>query len=153
MKNDKRIRDIMQTKVHTVYPEDTVFHSSVLMASKNIGTLPVVKQDGTLIGIITDRDIVVRCNALGKDISKIKTCECMSSNPIRTVPSESCSGAMRLMSEYGIRRLPVVENDRLVGLISIEDIAKVSSCCPNEKSPNDLCTLIEIAKGLQKASH
>ena len=64
------VRDLMQKKVFTAQPNQTVFSVSVLMASKNVGALPVVKEDGTFVGIITDRDIITRCNALGKDPNK-----------------------------------------------------------------------------------
>ena len=153
MNKERKIKDIMQRNIFTIHPDEHVFQASVFMASKDIGTLPVVKNDGTLIGIITDRDIVTRCNALGKDIHKAKVCECMTPNPIRTVPSDFCAAAMTLMGEYGIRRLPVIENDKLVGFVSIADIAKVSSHCQNEQYPNESCILIDIARELEKSSH
>ena len=147
------VKDLMQREVFTIYPNQTIFSASVFMASKKIGTLPVVKEDGTLIGILTDRDIVVRCNALGKNMNKVKVFECMTPNPARTVPSHPCEFTIKLMVEYGIRRLPVVENDKLVGIISITDIAKAHAFCPNEKHPYEACILIDMAKELQKSSH
>ena len=147
------VKDIMQRKVFTASPSQTIFSVSVLMASKNIGVLPVVKEDGTFIGIITDRDIVTRCNALGKEPNKTKVCECLTPNPTRTVPSQLLSDVVKLMVDFGTRRLPVVENDKLVGIISITDIAKVNAFCPNEKHPDESCILIDVAKGLQKSSH
>jgi len=57
------VRDLMQRNVFTVQPNQTIFSVSVLMSSKNVGAVPVVKEDGTFVGIITDRDIVTRCNA------------------------------------------------------------------------------------------
>ena len=147
------VKDIMQRKVFTVYPNQTIFSASVLMSSKKIGTLPVVKEDGTLIGILTDRDIVIRCNALGKDPNKTKVYECLTANPTRTVPSHSINDAAKLMADFGTKRLPVVENDKLVGIISIADIAKASAFCPNEKHPDETCILIDMAKELQKSSH
>lgn len=147
------VRDLMQRNVFTIQPNQTIFSVSVLMASKSIGAVPVVKEDGTFIGIITDRDIVTRCNALGKDPSKAKVCECLTANPIRTVPSHSITDATKLMADFGTRRLPVVENDKLVGIISISDIAKANAFCPNERYPNESCILIDMAKELQKSSH
>jgi predicted transcriptional regulator len=123
------------------------------MASKNVGAVPVVKEDGAFIGIITDRDIVTRCNALGKDPNRTKVCECLTANPTRTVPSHSVADATKLMADFGTRRLPVVENDKLVGIISMSDIAKSHAFCPNEKYPNESCILIDMAKELQKSSH
>ena len=152
-----KVSELMQTKVYTVYSDQTALDASVLMASKGVGTLPVVKKDGTsegvLIGVMTDRDIVTRCIAVGKDPHKTKVSECISANPIRTVPSASVGDTVTLMKEYGVRRLPVVENNRLVGLISISDIAKVSTFCPNENHPDETCILIDIANELKKSSH
>lgn len=147
------VRELMQRNVFTIYPNQTIFSVSVLMASKGIGGVPVVKEDGTFVGIITDRDIVTRCNALGKDPSKTKVFECLTSNPTRTVPSHLIVDAVKLMADFGTRRLPVVENDKLVGIISIADIAKACAFCPNEKHPYDTCILIDMAKELQKSSH
>ena len=113
-----KVREIMQVTVYSVYPSQDVFDASVLMATHGVGSLPVVKEDGTLVGILTDRDIVVRCNAIGKDLYKTKVFECMTSNPIRTVPSSTLFDAMTLMAEYGVRRLPIIERDKLVGFIS-----------------------------------
>ena len=147
------VRDLMQRRVFTALPSQTIVSVSVLMSSKGIGAVPVVKEDGTFIGIITDRDIVTRCNALGKNPSKVKVCECLTANPTRTVPSHSISEATKLMADFGTRRLPVVENAKLVGIISIADIAKANAFCPNEKHPNESCILIDMAKELQKSSH
>ena len=147
------VKDLMHKKVCTIYPNQTIFSASVLMASKNIGTLPIVKEDGTFVGIITDRDIVTRCNALGKDPNKTKVFECLTANPTKTVPSHSITDATKLMADFGTRRLPVVENDKLIGIISLSDIARASAFCPNEKYPNESCILIDMAKELQKSSH
>ena len=147
------VRDLMQKNVFTIHPNQTVFSVSVLMASKGIGAVPVVKEDKTFVGIITDRDIVTRCNALGKDPTKTKVCECLTANPTRTVPSHLITDATKLMADFGTRRLPVVENDKLVGIISIADIARASAFCPNEKHPYETCILIDVAKELQKSSH
>ena len=148
-----KIKEIMQRNVLTVNPDQSLFHASVLMASKNIGILPVIKNDGTLVGILSDRDIITRCIAVGKDARKTKVFECMTSNPTRTVPSQSLGEVAELMSEFGTRRLPVVENDKLIGIVSISDIAKVSSFCPNEKHPDESCILLNVAKELQNSSH
>ena len=147
------VRDLMQRNVVTAEPNQTIFSVSVSMASKNIGAIPIVKKDGTFVGIITDRDIVTRCNALGKDPNKTKVCECLTANPTRTVPSHSIADTTKLMSDFGTRRLPVVENDKLVGIISIADIARANAFCPNENHPNESCILIDMAKELQKSSH
>ena len=148
-----KVKEIMQTNVLAVYSNQSVFDASVLMASEGVGALPVIKDDKTLVGIITDRDIVLKCNAIGKDINRTKIFECMTTNPIRVVPSTSLDNAMMIMGEYGIRRLPVVENDKLAGFISISDIASVSDFCPNKKTPDESCILLDMAKELKRTSH
>ena len=67
-----KVKEIMQTNVLAVYSNQSVFDASVLMASEGVGALPVIKDDKTLVGIITDRDIVLKCNAIGKDINRTK---------------------------------------------------------------------------------
>lgn len=149
------INELMQRNVYSIYLDATVFDASVFMASKNIGTLPVVKKnselEGILVGIINDRDIVVRCIALGKDPKKTKVSECMTPNPYRIVPSSTCEDAVKIMSELGVRRLPVVDQDKLVGIVSIVDIACISQCCPNKSFPQPNCILIDFAKELSKS--
>lgn len=153
---NQSVRTLMQKEVFTVLPNQTIFDAAVLMSSKDIGTLPVVKEDGTLVGILTDRDIVIRCTAIGKEPRKTKIYECMSSNPIRAVPSVSAFDAITLMSEYGVRRLPIVENDKLVGIVSISDIA-VFANPPTERCIVDgtyeSCDFVRLAKELEKTSH
>lgn len=150
---DHRVNEIMQKSICKIDPAKTIYEASVLMASEHTGSIPVVNGDGTLAGIITDRDIVIKCNALGKDIRKTKVCECMTPNPIRIVPSTTLKEAMELMSEYSVRRLPVVENEKLVGLVSVSDIAQVSDVCPNEKHPDETCILLDMARELQRTAH
>ena len=150
------VKELMQKNVYSVDVNSTIFDASVFMANKSIGSLPVVKRGGTLddllAGIINDRDIVTRCVAIGKDPKKTKVCECMTPNPIRIVPSATCDDAVKLMCELGVRRLPVVERDRLVGIISLADIASVSTICPNKLFPNPNCMLLDFAKELSKSS-
>ncbi len=147
------VGEIMQTDVIAVVEDKNVYDASVLMKTKNVGLLPVIKRDNTLIGTLTDHDIVIRCNALKKDICKTLVRECMTKNPYRLVSSMPCSDAMHFMSICGVRRLLVVQNDKLVGVISSSDIAKISDFCPNERCPKDDCILIEMAKSLKQTSH
>lgn len=153
---NQSIRNIMQKEVFTVFPSQTIFDAAVLMTSKDIGTLPVIKEDGTLVGILTDRDLVTRCIAIGKEPRRTKVYECMSSNPIRTVPSASTFDAVILMSEYGVRRLPIVENDKLVGIVSMSDVAKFAQP-PTDRcimdGTHEACEFVRLAKELEKTSH
>lgn len=145
------VNQVMQKDVVTLNDEDNVLDASVKMRKHNIGALPIVRNDGKLVGIITDRDIVINCNALGKDPIKTKAIDCMTKNPVRVVPSTSCSHAILLMKECNVRRLPVVEHEKLIGIISIDDIASILE--PPKEDCYFKCDFIYLAKELERASH
>ena len=147
------VNRLMQKDVISVCEDQSIFDASTLMTINKIGSLPVVKKDGTFVGMLTDRDIVVKCNYYRKDVCQTKVSECMSTNPYKTVPEMTCENVMYLMGNFGVRRLPVVKNGKLVGIISTSDIARVSNFCPNEKCPKDDCILIDMANELKSTSH
>ena len=95
----------------------------MLMNRNNIGAVPVV-EGGHVRGILTDRDIVLRCVSEGRDASTLHVSDVCSSGAISVGPSQSVSEAMRLMSAEQVRRLPVVENGKLLGMVSLADIAR-----------------------------
>lgn len=104
-------------------PNQTLKEAAELMSRHNIGSIPVIN-NGKLEGIITDRDITLRSAARGKDDDKMAVANCMTSNNlISGRPDMDVHEAARLMSEKQIRRLPVVENDRVVGIVSLGDLA------------------------------
>lgn len=154
IKNEhSHISEIMRKDVTTIYESQSVYDASVLMTNKNIGMLLVVKQDNTLIGTITDRDIVTHCISQKKDINKTKVKDCITRFPCRGVPSMSCQEAMSLMASCGLRRLPIVKNGEVLGVVSIADMAKLFAYCPNTNCRKDDCILIKLAKSLQRTSH
>lgn len=117
-----KIREIMTTNVEVAEPDDTLDEIATMMRDQDVGSIPVVEGDA-LIGIITDRDIVVRCVAEGKNPSEIAADEIISGD-LRTVePDDDVEEALRIMSEMQIRRLPVLTGGRLVGMLSIGDLA------------------------------
>ena len=144
-----RISEIMQRNFVYVSPDQSIHEAANLMSMKNIGMLPVIKEDNILLGVITDRDIIVRVIANKQDPSKAKVSEHMTQNPCRVVPNMSCSDAMYMMSKCKVRRVAVVKNHKLVGIISSSDIAQVFNFCPHERE----CILTNIANELQKSSH
>lgn len=116
------LSDIMATEVVTCGPNETVYQVAQKMQQNNIGSCPVVEND-KLIGIVTDRDITTRAVAKGMDVKSQKVNDIMTRDPFTAEPSWSLEEACELMSERQIRRLPIVENDRLVGMVALADLA------------------------------
>ncbi len=116
-----KIRDVMTPNPRTVSPNDTVRAAAQVMQEEDTGAVPVV-DDGQVLAVVTDRDIVVRVVAEGGSFSS-PVGDIATKSVICVTPEMSTSEASDLMSEHQIRRLPVVENDRLVGIVSIGDLA------------------------------
>ena len=116
------VREIMTTDITKATPDNTLVDIAVIMRDEDIGALPVV-EDGELIGIVTDRDIVVRAIANGRDPSTTKVEEVLSEEVEGVEPGTDVTDAADLMAARQIRRLPVVEEGQLIGMISLGDIA------------------------------
>jgi CBS domain-containing protein len=117
-----KIKDIMTDQVAYVSPETSVVEVAQLMQKHDVGVIPVC-QGNDVVGLVTDRDIVVRNIAHGKDPHTTVARDVMTSH-VKTVSSEmSLNQAAEIMANHQIRRLPVVDNDRLVGMISLGDLA------------------------------
>jgi CBS domain-containing protein len=117
-----KVREIMTTDVATATPETTLEDIATMMRDEDTGAIPVLDDD-ELVGIITDRDIVIRCIAEGKDPVET-TVEDVLSDGLETIePDSGIDEAREIMSRRQIRRLPVVEDGELVGMLSIGDIA------------------------------
>lgn len=117
-----KVRDIMTNEVATATLDSTVEDIAGMMKEEDTGAIPVV-DDGELAGIVTDRDIVIRCIAEGKDPAET-TVEDILTEELHTIePDADVDEAARLMSDRQIRRLPVVEEGELIGVISLGDIA------------------------------
>lgn len=115
------IRDVMTPNPRTVSPDDSIQSAARLMRDEDTGVIPVV-ENGRAVGLVTDRDIVVRAVADGNQLNR-PVREIISKQVISISPDSSTREATELMSEHQIRRLPVVEHDRLVGIVSIGDLA------------------------------
>ena len=118
-----KVSEVMTTEVESVQLNSTVEEVASIMKVENIGSVPVVDEDDDLVGIITDRDIVVRCVAEGKNPADT-TVEEILSHELETIePDVDIEEAAQLMADRQIRRLPVCEDGELVGMISIGDLA------------------------------
>ncbi len=119
------IEDLIQREVETLGPEATCIEAATLMRDEEIGAI-VVEEDGRPLGIITDRDLVARVVASGLDPQKTQIREAMSEEPIFLEEDRSIGNATRMMGEYGIRRLIVVDDDgELEGVVSLDDLLQM----------------------------
>ncbi len=117
-----KIRDIMVSEVETAEPDDTLDEVAMIMREQDVEAIPIV-EEGELIGIVTDRDIVVRCIAEGKDPAEVAADEVLSGELQTVEPDSDVEQARRVMAEHQIRRLPVIEKGMLVGMVSLGDLA------------------------------
>lgn len=132
------VKDVMSSHVITVSQEDTAQAAATLMKDNNIGAVPVLS-GRNVCGMLTDRDIVLRCVAAGKSPTQCKVSEVMTGCAACVTPTQSVSDAISLMSSEQVRRLPVLENGTLAGIVSLADIARI------RKSPEVANALSEIS--------
>ena len=117
------VRRIMSSNVVYLTPDDTVSRAAKLMARHNIGILPVCSKDGRLRGIVTDRDIALRCVAFGNPAEETTLREIMTRGSVTVSPEDDVMRAAEIMAREKVRRLPVLENGKLSGMLSLSDIA------------------------------
>ena len=118
-----QIRDVMTSNPSTVETSASVLEAAKIMASQDVGPVPVVEGD-RLTGIVTDRDIVVRVLAEGRDPSSTTVGEIASSDLVTVTPDDDLQEALETMASAQARRLPVVEGDRVVGIVAQADVAR-----------------------------
>lgn len=118
-----QLRQIMTQSVMTVNENSTAQEAAAIMSQYNIGAVPVVNNSGEMVGIVTDRDITLRTTAQGQNaqtsISEVMTAQRI----VQGSPDMDVHQAANLMAEQQIRRLPVVENGQLVGMVALGDLA------------------------------
>lgn len=117
-----KVRDIMSKNVAYVNPMSNVVEAAQLMQKHNVGSIPVCDQNG-IQGILTDRDIIVRNIAHGKNPYETQVKDVMTSSVSTVTPDMEVEDAARIMAEQQVRRLPVVENNMVIGMISLGDFA------------------------------
>ncbi|MDD5953981.1 MAG: CBS domain-containing protein [Firmicutes bacterium] len=117
-----KLREIMTNTVVRINPEESVAVAARTLAHYNIGALPVCGGDGRLCGVVTDRDLVTRCIAAGRLPASTPVRDVMTTQVISARPDMEAVAAAHLMGRQQIRRLPVVENGRLCGMVSLGDL-------------------------------
>ncbi|WP_406264118.1 CBS domain-containing protein [Streptomyces sp. NBC_00191] len=117
-------REIMHVGTTCVQESETLEDAARRMSELDVGALPICGPDDRLHGIITDRDIVVKCLAKGKDPRSMTAGQLAQGKPITIDAEADTDQVLRAMEEHRIRRLPVIDNHRLVGMISEADLAR-----------------------------
>ena len=123
MKTVQQILEIKGTQVWSIAPDSTVFAALKLMGEKEVGALAVL-ENGRLVGIISERDYARKVILKGRTSRDTFVCEIMSTAVICTQPEQTVEQCMQVMTEKRIRHLPVVEEEQLVGIISMGDLVK-----------------------------
>jgi CBS domain-containing protein len=118
------IKEVMTRDVRACEPNATVADAAKVMAQEDVGPVPIV-EDGRLVGIVTDRDIVVRVVAEGRGPNATTVREIASTELVTVSPDDALDDALNRLAERQVRRLPVVEGDRLVGIVAQADIARL----------------------------
>src|SRR5919109_3867080 len=118
----KSVRQVMTPIVRTVRPSQSLVEAAEVMKGEDVGSVPVV-EEGRLAGILTDRDIVTRAVAERRDPQAVKVDEVASRDLVTVEPEQDLDEALALMAQHQVRRLPVVEQGQLVGMLAQADVA------------------------------
>jgi CBS domain-containing protein len=123
-----KIRDLLKIggrEVQTIGPNDNISEAVQKLAKFNRGSLPVVDEHGHLVGIITERDIVRKCFARFDSCDNVKIKEIMTKEVVVGTPEDDAEYAVMVMKDKRIRHLPVVENEKVVGIVSMRDLLDI----------------------------
>jgi CBS domain-containing protein len=120
----KTARDVMSGGADCVGENETLLDAAKKLAQLEVGAMPICGEDDRLKGMLTDRDIVVKALAQGKDPAKTRAGELAQGKPVTIGADDSVDEALHTMAEHKVRRLPVIDGHRLVGVVSQADLAK-----------------------------
>ena len=119
-----KVREIMTKNVVRIHPDEPVEVAARALTHYNVGVMPVCGNDGRVCGVVTDRDLVTRCVASGRNTGTTTVRDVMTGRVISAGPEMDVSAAAHLMGKEQVRRLPVVENGKLCGMVSLGDLSK-----------------------------
>lgn len=119
----KTVSQIMSTNIQVCTPHDSLTQAAKIMRDIDCGSVPVC-EGKKVVGIITDRDIVINCVADGKDSNKVHCHDCMTTDVVTCDANTDVHECARIMAQHQIRRIPVVQNGEIVGICAIGDLAK-----------------------------
>jgi CBS domain-containing protein len=124
-----KVRELMTSPVIRIGRDETVEVAARTLTHYNIGALPVCGGDGRVCGMVTDRDLVTRCIASGKTPAQMKVRDVMTGNVVSVRPDADAATVANLMGRQQVRRLPVVENGKLCGMVSLGDLVNRKDSC------------------------
>jgi citrate synthase len=139
---EQTVADVMSTPVVTAEPAERIASVAKRMRDRKVGSVVVVDHDQRPIGILTERDML-RLASAGTDASTAKVSEWMTSDPDTTAPDKEVSAAFASLAEHGYRHIPVVEDARLVGIVSMRDLMRIAMIQPADAQAH------EVPKGLE----
>ena len=141
-----KVKDLMSTNISCITEESSVSHIAQQMQREDVGSLPVCSQQGQLLGMVTDRDLVLRALARSiDDLSSLTAKDIMSLHPVSITPDMDSHDAALVFSSHRIRRLPVTENEKLVGMLSLGDLASRPGCIDEA---GDVLSAVSLAPGM-----
>lgn len=123
-----QVSEVMTPRVIAIDPGESVGVAARTLAHYNIGVLPVCRADGTLCGVLTDRDIVTRCLAAARQPEQTAVRDVMTRSVVTVPPETETGAAAALMGARQIRRLPVTKDGRLCGMVGLSDLAAHGAC-------------------------
>lgn len=123
-----KVQDVMSKRIISVSPDENAAVAARLLSRYNIGALPVCTKEGKLRGMVTDRDIALRCVAAEEDPMRVKVSDIMTRRVFSIHAQQSIDEASELMAKEKIRRLPVHDNSKIIGMVSLSDIARQPHC-------------------------
>ena len=127
-----KVKECMCSQGECVKPEATVCDVAKLMLNKHIGCVPVCNANKNVVGLVTDRDLILRTLACEKDIKQTPVSEVMTTNVYKTTPEADTTDVSKIMCDCQVRRVPVVENEQLIGIITLGDLANNHNVSPEE---------------------
>jgi CBS domain-containing protein len=120
----KVARDVMTPNADCIGENDTLLDAAKMMADRGYGAMPICGEDNRLKGMLTDRDIVVKALAKGKDPASTRAGELAEGKPVTIGADDSLQETLQTMAQYKVRRLPVIDGHDLVGIIAVADIVR-----------------------------
>ncbi len=118
-----KVKDCMCDQVAYVNPNCSVEECAKIMCNNHVGCIPVCDNSKQIVGLVTDRDIILRTIGCGKDIKNTNVSDIMTSKVCCCTPDVDVSEAEKIMSENQIRRLPVIDNNKVIGILTLGDLA------------------------------